>query len=34
MWIRIIPILFFSFTAIHYAYQGVEIIHAIQRFYF
>lgn len=35
MWIRFIPVLFFSLTAISlFAYQGVEIIHAIQDFIF
>ncbi|KPL59926.1 hypothetical protein [Rossellomorea vietnamensis] len=35
MWIRIIPILFFSFTAITLmTYQGIEIFHALNDFIF
>ncbi|PFG06126.1 hypothetical protein B0G93_105112 [Bacillus sp. V-88] len=35
MWIRIIPILFFSFTALTLmTYQGIEIFHALNDFIF
>lgn len=35
MWIRFIPILFFSFTAISLmAFQGIEIFHALSDFIF
>ncbi|MFI8574067.1 MAG: hypothetical protein ACQET6_03800 [Bacillota bacterium] len=35
MWIRIIPILFFSFTAITLmTYQGIEIFQALNDFIF